>query len=305
MISRYLSDDLSRPRCLGLQFNDLAALVAGVKSVVYTSAGSAEDMRRLDELCAGLKLKKLVLEERRDISGARISDLLIGPRPADLRRAGKAYSDIMSLEWGEALGYPECCVKAYLGWKKKKDRLPRIKDLIFHILGSSPEGELFPFWMNNVPNYYSRLGLRSDRLNFVRFSELNSGVDRETVIPWHPCSYRCPGTMEKGRKIYEVLERYMPATAAFRKAFLSRPIVFSGKFSYVALDGECRRETGGFRVVHGGPAGPRAPGAGRLLRVLSAPGELKASGRGALYAAPGVRLPAGTRLLPFSAGAGG
>lgn len=293
--ARYLSDDLSRPRCLGLQFNDLAALVAGVKRVVYASVGSAEDMRRLDELCSGLKVKKLVLAGKKNFSGTPVSDILIGPSRADLNRASKAYADVMSREWGLALGYPECCVKSYLGWERKKD-------LIFYILKSSPEGTLFPFWMNNVPNYYSRLGaLRSDQRNFASFAELNGGVDHETVVPWHPCSYLCPETLEKGRRIYEVLEHYMPATAVARKAFLSRPVVFSGKFSYVPLDGECRREAGGFGVIHRGPAGPKAPGAGRLIRILSSGGRLKASLRGVISGPLGARLPAGTRLLPFSA----
>ncbi|MDT8285973.1 MAG: hypothetical protein RQ748_02595 [Elusimicrobiales bacterium] len=293
-IARYLSDDLSRPRCLGLQFNDLASLIAGVKSVVYTSVGGEEEMRRLDDLCGGLKLKKLILAEKKNVSDEPIIDILIGPRPAELRRAGRAYSNVMSHDWGTALGYPECCVKSYLGWKRRKD-------LIFHILDASPAGVLFPFWMNNITNYYSRLGLlASDRRNFTLFSGLNEGTDKETVIPWHPCSYHCPETMKKGRRIYEVLERYMPATAGARKSFLSRPVVFSGKFSYVSLDGDCTGETGGFRVVHRGPADPRSPQAGRILKAFASPGEFRVSPRGKIEGHPGGRLPPGTVLIPFS-----
>lgn len=293
-ISAYLSDGLGKARCMGLQFNDLAALLAGVKDVVYTGILGKDDRDRLDALCAGLKLQKVQLPEKKGVFGMPADYFLIGPSMKKLRRAEKAYSDVMSAEWGLALGYPECCVKSYLSWSRKKD-------LIFHILAGSPSGRLFPFWMNNVTNYYSRLGLLpSDRRNYEAFAALNRGADYEPVIPWHPCSYLCRETLDKGRKIFALLERYMPATAAFRKAALSRPLVFQDKFRFLALNGECGERSGGFEVPYDGTAGPHSLFPAGLERKIRLRRRLNASSRGRIKKPAGISFPAGCVLIPFS-----
>lgn len=294
-ISEHLSDNMNRTRCPGLQFNDLASLVAGAKTVVYTSVNSAEEARLLDRLCADLKLKKKVLGAKRNVEGVPVTDVLIGTNAAKMEAAGKAYGDVLSLEWGLGLDYPECCVKSYIDWNTKH----RDKDLIRHILAASPAGRTFPFWMNNVFNYYSRLIRREDRIRYAAFSKLNEGMDRESVIPWHPCSYACAETAKKGKLIYAVMERYMPLTAAARREMLSRPVLFWDTFRFALLNGRCRKNGAGFAVEYKGVARPRSllgPGA---VRTLAGPGALRFSPRGSITGPAAKRLPAGAVVIPF------
>lgn len=294
--SDYLSDNMNRVRCPGLQFNDLASLVAGVKTVVYTSVNGTEEARLLDKLCADLKLKKTTLGSKKDVSGAAVTDILIGTDPKKMKAAGKAYCNVLSFEWGIGLDYPECCVKSYIEWNTKR----RDRDLIRHILAASPGGRTFPFWMNNIFNYYSRLIRREDRNRYAAFSKLNEGMDRESIIPWHPCSYTCAETAKKGKLIYAVMERYMPLTAAARREMLSRPVVFWDTFRFALLNGRCRWTGAGFAAEYKGLARPRALLGPETGKVLAGLGTLRASPGGRLSGQAGERLPGGAVLIPFA-----
>lgn len=291
-ICKHLSDDMTRPRCAGVQFNDLASLVAGVKSVVYTSVCGREEARILNGLCSDLGLDKLVLADKTNVAGEPVTDLLIGTNIKKMRAGRKAYANVLSLEWGVALDYPECCVRSYISWRKKED-------LVRHIHSNSPRGAVFPFWMNNVFNYYSRLSSACEQRDFMAFSGMNRGLERESIIPWHPCSYLCPGTLKKGKRIYEVLEHYMPLGAAARRTALSKPVVFWDKFIFAVLNGSCVKTSGGFAAKYEGLSGPRSLVGPAAAKMLAGTGTLKVSAGGKITHPPGLRLPGNSVFLPF------
>lgn len=287
---------MNRPRCHGLQFNDLASLAAGVKSLVYTSVHGVDDARLLDRLCADLKLKKVTLGNNESVSNSPITDVLIGTNAKKLEAAKKAYKNVLSLEWGIALDYPECCVKSYIAWNAKTGN----EDLIRHIYARSPAGKTFPFWMNNVFNYYSRLIRPGDRLKYAAFSKLNQGMDRESIIPWHPCSYLCAETVKKGKLIYDVMKRHMPFTAASRKAMLSKPIVFWDNFLFAILNGQCRKMDGGFIIAYKGLSRPKSLIGRETEKMLSGPENLWLSARGKITNPAELRLPGNHVVIPFA-----
>lgn len=301
-IAKYLSDKPTRAFCPGVQLNDLASLAAGVKSVVYACVRAGEESRLLDELCSGLKLQKVVLGENRSVSAAAVTDVLIGTNAGKLAASKKAYESVrsgkwgISLDWGVSLDYPECCVKSYIAWHIKDNK----KDLIRHIRDLSPAKTTFPFWMNNVYNYYSRLNRPEDRTDYAAFSGLNQGMDRESIIPWHPCSYMCGATLKSGWRIYEVLKHYMPLTAAARKEMLSKPVLFWDKFVFAVLNGECRTTADGFSVVYKGLSGPRALISLEAEKTLSGHGKLRISASGKVLSPAELRLPKGRFLIPFA-----
>ncbi|MBI4352219.1 MAG: hypothetical protein HY550_12355 [Elusimicrobia bacterium] len=301
-IARYLSDDANRVRCPGLQFNDLASLAAGVKEVVYTSIRDRREAAALDALCADLKFKKVILGGNRSADAAPVTDLLIGTSAKKLAAAEKAYREVrsgewgVSFEWGMSLDYPECCVRSYIAWHTGNGG----GDLIRHIRGLSPAGTTFPFWMNNVFNYYSRLNTPLARREYLAFSDLNRGLDRESIVPWHPCSYMCAATLKKGWLIYEVLKRLMPRTAACRRELLSKPVVFRDKFLFAVLNGRCGPSAGGFGVAYKGLAAPRSLLAAGTEKALSAVEALRLSPSGMITSPRKLRLPEGCFVIPFA-----
>lgn len=302
-VARYLNEKPGGLLLRGIRCDDLASLVAGVKGVIYATVMGPEDARATDELCADLKLKKVVLGEKTLAYEKRsaTTEILIGRSGAALERARKAYSNVVSEEWGLALDYPECCVRAYVAWR----RSPARADLVAHTLRRTPGGRLLPFTLNNVFNYYSRLFEKNDPALYRKFSAMNSDFDRDPVIPWHPCSYLCPASVEAGRRIYAVLAEYTPYTAARRRECLGRPLVFVDKYRYAPLNGECRAAGGGFEVSYRGLAQPVSLLERRLARAIGSASRLKASASGALSFDKSVRLPPGSVLLPFYAcGAG-
>jgi len=209
--------------------DDLASLVAGVKEVVYACVKDRAETRVMEELCADLKLERIILGPAKPASAGGV-DVLIGSNTRKLRRAAKYYDQPGSFEWGAALDYPECCVRSYVQWRF----LPRRRDLVAFIYAATPAGRPISFLLNNVYNFYSRLFEKDDGSAYGRFCGLNSGFDREPVLPWHPCSYACPASLAGGRRIFEVMERYMPGLAAARRETLSKPVLFKDKYLFAA-----------------------------------------------------------------------
>ena len=301
-IGKYLSDKPDRAVCHGLQLNDLASLAAGVKSVVYTTTRGREESRLLDELCSDLKLNKVILEENREVNSAVMTDVLIGTSPGKLAASKKAYQSVrsrkygVSFDWGVSLDYPECCVKSYVSWHTDNSH----KDLIRHIYDLSPAGTTFPFWMNNVFNYYSRLNRRAYRAAYASFSNLNQGMDRESIIPWHPCSYLCEASVKKGWRVYEVFKRHMPLTAAARKVMLSKPVVFWDNFIFAILNGSCRKTPDGFAAAYKGLSAPRSLLSRKTEEALSGPGNLQITPAGKILNSAKLRIPKDHIFIPFS-----
>ncbi len=295
---------LGNSRCSDLQINDLIALLAGVKTVIYLSASSRENHEHLDQLCADLKLKKVILEDRKNVLGQPVVDLLIGTNVKKLGLAKIAYKNVCSFEWGVALDYPECCVRQYLNWRADFTK----KDLVKHISEHSPKGELFPFWTNNVFNYFSRLNLRdgeaaqkNDAGNYRAFMALNQGLDREAIITWHPCSYLCPKSVQKGKQMFEFMVEYLPQTAAYRQEMLSRPIIFWDKFLYAPLNGKCRKSGAGFEVNYQGLGLPKSLISAHSQKALKGPATLHIDAAGLITGQPKPSLPGKYIFLPFAA----
>ncbi|MBU2574507.1 MAG: hypothetical protein KKH28_10565 [Elusimicrobia bacterium] len=296
-IGKYLADNLGGARFSGLQLNDLATLLCGIKSVVFTSINSAEENRRVDSLCAELKLKKALLAHRRNVTNTRIIDILIGTNPKKIIDARRAYANVASPEWGLALGYPECCVRAYLDWRFNHNS----GDLIGYIHQRTAGGKLLPFWMNNTVNYFSRLFTPEERKDNLAFLKLNPGQDRESIITWHPCSYLCAETMKKGKTLYEFMRKYMPDTISRRKAMLSKPVIFWDKFLFAVLNGNCRRKNRRFVVDYNGISRPKSLISAKTERALASFPRLSIGENGKITVPRSIPLPKGYIFLPFSA----
>lgn len=282
-VKKYLCEAEGGPLWPSLRMDDLASLVAGVKEVVYACVKDRAETRVMEELCADLKLERMVLGPAKPASAGGV-DVLIGSNTRKLRRAAKYYDQPGSFEWGAALDYPECCVRSYVQWRF----LPRRRDLVAFIYAATPAGRPISFLLNNVYNFYSRLFEKDDGAAYGRFCGLNSGFDREPVLPWHPCSYACSGSLAGGRRIFEVLERYMPGLAAARRETLSKPVLFRDKYLFAAL--EACGPRGAYRLAER----PRSLlGGAELKRLAGLPVP-----RGAAFPTP----PKGWLLLPFTSG---
>ncbi len=297
-IAKYLSEDPAGPRCRSLRPDDLAGLVAGVKSVIYTSVTGAEDAAAMDALCADLGLKKVVLGRKTRVDGNRSNvDILIGTDTRKLRAAERSYARLIGTEWGLALGYPECCVQAYVNWRNSRRR----GDLVASIAANSPKGRPFSFLTNNVCNYYSLLFRPGDPKRYAALLAANPDFDLGPVIPWHPCSYSCPRSLAAGLGIYRVLVHYMPTFAAGRRAQLSKPVLFWDKFRFAVLNGTASAgPEGGLTVDCRGVAGPRTLLARGTVDELDRRSVLRFGRSGKLYGPGAPALPPGYALLPFS-----
>lgn len=230
--------------------NELAALLTGQKKVIFLNYSQKNgDIFRF---CDELKLKYLSpFELNRTVLDRSRKPLLIGFDEKALKLARAASRDPVSFEWGMSLGYPECCVKSYIAWKKTS-----AKDIVSYIYGNTVDRSRLPFELNNVYNYFSRgitygpkmnAKARADSRDFEKINATNRELELSSlqVISWHPCSYNCAESARKGQVIYKFLTHYVPEFAARRKELLSKPVVFLDKFKFLTLDAPVIKKSGG------------------------------------------------------------
>ena len=230
--------------------SDLAALLAGVKPVVYLDVGE-EDRGYIDQLCRALKLVSLQPETELAMAGYHQSPrnrmLLLGRDPEALKAAARSWGrNSLDLEWGALLGYPKCCVKAYGVWARARMRLPYL-DLVQWTWAHS-NGNSYPFLLNNVFNFFSRCAAPAwqdeDHRRYLAIHRANERLSLPTlnVISWHPCSFRCAESVSKAETIFSFLLEYAPAYAARLKRYLAHPILHFDKYEFVVLDAARVRE---------------------------------------------------------------
>ncbi len=222
--------------------SDLVALLIGAKPVLYTDF-DPDSWDYIRAFCDKLRLEYVFPEEMYGVKGFKAVPasgkkmLLIGRRRRDVMKAAESWHrSPTDPEWGVLLGYPECCVKAYIGWRAVADRT----GLIDFTLNNTAEKEGLDFTLNNIFNYFSRLtGRPGDMEDFRRLRALNSGLDIAAlqVISWHPCSYNCRKSSAIGGEILRFLAEYLPGRALQLKGALARPVLFGGKYNYAVLDG--------------------------------------------------------------------
>ena len=194
---------------------EVIALLAGVKPVIHCWAGEA-DLPAFDELCARLRLKKLV------IPGERLG-VLIGRDAAALKRTARQWGGEY-FNPGRSLGYPPCCTRWYYSHvvDKKDD------DLVRSILRHTRGKDALPFALNDLFYFYSRVPSVQSGARRQKLFAKNPGLDLDllNLIPWHPCSYRCPASLAKAAKIWKTALKVAPGLADALRACLARPGVF-------------------------------------------------------------------------------
>lgn len=282
---------------------DLLGVLAGVKPMLHASVRE-EEAPRWDALCRRLSLRQarpLMRPDRRTAfqDGARI--VFVSRRESVLKEGLRAWAlpriPDSNRALGRLLGYPECCVRAYLRWAPRPGRKDR--DLVRAIAARTPRAaEPLPFLLNDLFTFAStplRAQKGEDRL-YARLARENQGEGtlERGVVSWHPCSYRCAPSLRSARAVFALMARFFPADARALRALLARPVLYLDRFAFAALEGArvVRGERGAREVRFSAVGAPRAPLPAALRRRLAG-GVLRLEGR----VAAGAPL-----LLDFSGG---
>lgn len=221
------------------KITEIAALLTGSKKVLFTTY-DASNWDYMMDLCRHFDLEYFLPESSPHEVQEASKTIFLGKDQKMLRRAAILWGrDVMGVDWGLSLGYPLCCVKFYvsrkLPWSQEgaKRIIPPIAD---HTRSKSP----FPFVLNNVFNFFSRLSANNP--HYHRMAELNvqKQVDISSlhVIFWHPCSYDCAESLRRAAEIWSFLERHVPALGPLLSHFLRRPVLYIDSFELAVFDGE-------------------------------------------------------------------
>ena len=246
-----LSLTLKKPLACGIStlklidptISDLAGLLTGAKPVTYTDY-SDNDWPYIKELCAALGLKYAMPEPAAARTGKHLNRgsggerhmLLLSRKASLLKEASQAWKrSAIDRDWGILLGYPACCVDAYLRWRGD---FHAVKDLVRFTAENTSGTAPWDFRLNNIVNYFSRI-FGSDEARSGEISDLNKRngliISISHVASWHPCSYNCAESSKKAGAIFGFFEEYAPEYAARLKDLLARPFLFVDKYDFMPL----------------------------------------------------------------------
>lgn len=214
---------------------ELIAAMAGVKPVLHCWIDEG-DLPYVSQLAASLSLKHLVYN--RAGPGTQKLGVMIGKRLEDLEETAGIWDRPRSNP-GPQLGYPACCSKFYCDAYFDAQPADPPLDCIHHAARNTPPGGKLPFLLNDVFYLYSRKGHPEDSARRETICRKNRGLNMDimNIIPWHPCSYRCPESLAKGRAIWAKMLQVLPEHALTLRSCLARPVVFWDWTRFAVLKG--------------------------------------------------------------------
>lgn len=206
---------------------ELLAAAAGVKAATHCWLDE-RDLPYLAETADALGLRHLVYARGGAGQTPDRLGVMVGAKLEDLEACALAWETPQSNP-GPELGYPPCCSSFYVDWINATlgDNPERV-DVIRLIHRNTPSPAGLPFLLNDVFYMYSRRWAQGDADKREQICRKNAGLDLNNmnVIPWHPCSYRCPAALEKAQAIWALISAHIPALAATLRACLARPVLF-------------------------------------------------------------------------------
>ncbi len=301
-LKKPLARGITSLKLLDPTISDLAGLLAGVKPVTYTDYAPS-DWPYLRDLCKALGLKYAHPEPAAARTGKHLGSapggrkmLLLAKKPGPLKEACEAWGkSAIGRDWGLLLGYPACCVDAYIRWRGEfGDK----KDLVRFTAENTPAGKPWDFRLNNIVNYFSRVfGPDERRSRVISDLNLRAGllISAAHVASWHPCSYLCAASSKKAAAIYGFFEEYTPAYAAGLKRLLARPFLFVDKYDFLPLE---KKAGAGWAFTYPAlPLGLLPPGRAAALKNA---GGLEICGRGLKLGGKTLKTAAAPIILNFS-----
>jgi hypothetical protein len=236
-------------RAAGLQVQDLAAVLAGLRPMCRLGLRRGGSARRL--LKATAQAGNLAVHSyRSEYEGGREENVLLGPDSARLlafaevvtrksRARTSAESRAATREMGGLLGYPDCCTRAFAATERGRGDVP-FAQRRFQGAGVGPH----VFVTNWLYNFHSRSGAELNRM----LREGYRGMDFY-LVPWVPCELACPSTIRYGRGLLRVLTQVAPSFAAGLTETLKAPVVFWDDWQFAPL--QAARFRGEVCTYHG------------------------------------------------------
>ncbi|MDD2804721.1 MAG: hypothetical protein PHV33_04145 [Elusimicrobiales bacterium] len=301
-LKKPLARGIRELKLLDPTISDLAGLITGVKPVTYTDY-SESDWPYIKGLCDALGLVYSDPEAAAARRGKHLGAapggrrmLLLAKKPGPLKAATAAWGkSAIDRDWGILLGYPECCVDAYIRWRTG---FHEKKDLVRFTAENTPAGEPWDFRLNNIVNYFSRVYGADERQSRL-ISDLNQRagllISIAHVASWHSCSYLCRESSKKAAAIFGFFEEYAPAYAAGLKRLLARPFLFVDKYDFLPLE---KKAGAGWTYAY--PALPLGLLPPARAAALKSAGALELAERGLKLGGSTLKTGAAPIILNFS-----
>jgi hypothetical protein len=227
---------------------ELLAAAAGVKAVTHAWVDPADE-GYFQELKAGLGLEHFVYTRTKNGAQERLG-VMIGRDPGLLKECARVW-EAPRANPGVNLGYPECCSDFYCKWLNATlGDDPLRTDIIRIVARNTPPGAPYSFLLNDVFYMYSRRWAETDAAKREKICALNRGLDMNclNVVPYHSCSYACPNSLEKARKIWTLMA-LIPPLAAQIKSCLAKPVLFWDWDRFAVLKGTLTEDGGTYEAV--------------------------------------------------------
>lgn len=185
-------------------------------------------------------------QDQRQLGEPRV-ELYLSREPALARRAAELQAEgdpsAALAELGHLLGYPSCCVAAFAAQAERA---------------------------NNTANRYATVSHSGDGPWFWELNNLYS-----LVVPFFPCSYRCPSAQRFARAALGKLGEHSSEMATTLASFLRRPVLYFSHDRFLVLAGEAQGDV--VRFSSAAVSDHVEPAFEQFARVFSMGGELRFS----------------------------
>lgn len=144
------------------------------------------------------------------------------------RKAYEAEKNKDRKMFGELLGYPECCVDAFIKNLANRDDC---------ILNAYNNTSTYPrFYCNNLFVYESRMG-HQQYLVFKKIKKTVLSLKKLFLIRHVPCSFDCKESIAMGRETLGLLKDHNPGSADEIVHALKRQVLYFDIFQFGVFDG--------------------------------------------------------------------
>ncbi len=226
---------LPSPLDLPAQPFEIWAFRAGVKPVVFLTVAPHEVESTLagigDVACERRERKVEIASQdrwtdRRDRGEPRV-ELYLSKDPELARRAVRLQAEAdpsrAAPELGELLGYPPCCVAAFVAQSDRANNSAnRYESYSRTFAGDGTTSTPWPWQLNNL---------------------------HTVVAPFYPCSYRCQHALQWVDRVLAEMTRTEPSAARRVREVLARPVLYFDHDHQLVFEGEFRDRTIHFESV--------------------------------------------------------
>jgi hypothetical protein len=221
---------------LNIDLQSFLLLKEGIKPVIRVGMTDLNEARKAEKYAKKLGIEMLVKKFNNMYGKKSSKPFILVYYSNDKKMCGEAWQAENNgdrIELGRLLGYPECCVEAFI----RNLTECRSKDYTMMTLANVKTKP--SFYCNNIFVFDSKLSSFNTQTFNDNVEIFDANEARNLFLIRHvPCSYDCIESIKIGKTTLRLLEESQPDLAKKIINALKRPVIYWNYFEWLILNGK-------------------------------------------------------------------